>query len=397
LSSLTEQKFKKPAAIKREVAGRPILPRVLEEKPKAPEVASPVAAPPPEVEKTEKTENPIKFGGFLDVYYTYNTNNPSAPAAPVAPATQPAGQNGPRYYDIYHNKLSLNLAEVDIYKEAEPVGFRLDLAFGSFAEQNVASDSVSKNIAQAYVTYKPTSIKGLTFDFGKIYTHMGLELPHAQDNFNYSRSLTYGFALPFWHVGLKTTYVLVPDLLTVAGAIYNGWGVDLNDNNTAKTLGLQAVFTPTKDLTVYYNAIRGPELTNDNDSVRLVQDVNASWNATDQLTLAFDLVHGAESQGANARTWTSFEALAKYSLNEWYSISPRFEYFDDTQDAIAGLGSLGFGPVNVWNVTLTNTFTLQKNFELRFEWRYDKANSNIYLNNSKNSQMTFTLAGLFRF
>ena len=82
--------------------------------------------------------------------------------------------------------------------------------------------------------------KGLQLDFGKFVTPMGAEVIETKDNWNYSRSLLFALAIPYYHAGLRATYNF-SDKFAASAYLVNGWN-DVVDNNHGKTIGFQAVF-----------------------------------------------------------------------------------------------------------------------------------------------------------
>ena len=42
-------------------------------------------------------------------------------------------------------------------------------------------------------------------DVGKFVTPIGAEVIESQDNWNYTRSILFGYAIPFYHVGVRAT------------------------------------------------------------------------------------------------------------------------------------------------------------------------------------------------
>jgi hypothetical protein len=349
-----------------------------------------IAVAPPAVEEA-KSDNGITFSGNLDFYIQHNFNNP-----PIVPSTgntiRPA-QTKIRYYDIYSDSFQLNAAALSVRKNASPVGFRIDFAFGSWADQNSA-DEVGKHLATAFITFKPTD--RLTLNLGKLNTHMGLELPYAQDNFNYSRMFLYGYGLPFWHTGLQLEYKW-SDKVTTSFFINNGWAIDLYDNNNTKSVGAQLIYTPSDSLTLVYGMISGPEQTGDDVNVRTTHNLNATWKATPALTLALDSVYGRDTTAGALREWSAVAAMAKVMLTSDFSISPRFEVFNDKDGyLIPGATS---GRHFLYGATLTATKDWGKGFETRLEGRYDKSNQTVFSRNGADvdSQTTLTLAFLYRF
>ena len=176
--------------------------------------SNPAPQPSPEPPKIDVT-------GFVDVYYGYNFNQ----VDPIA-----------RTFDIQHNTFSLSLAEIAFAKGVSAdsrVGFRVDLDFGKTADLVAAFEPESdgkeiyKHIEQAYLSLLTGKV---TWDAGKFVTPIGGEVIESQDNWNYTRSILFGYAIPFYHVGVRAT-VAASDKVTVAGYLVNGW------NNTSEING----------------------------------------------------------------------------------------------------------------------------------------------------------------
>ncbi len=45
----------------------------------------------------------------------------------------------------------------------------------------------------------------MQIDAGKFVTPIGAEVIESQDNWNYTRSTLFGYAIPFYHTGLRAT------------------------------------------------------------------------------------------------------------------------------------------------------------------------------------------------
>ena len=124
---------------------------------------------------------------LLDGYYGYNFNNPIGRV------------NLLRAYDVSSNSFSLNQADVVLENAADPghgkrFGLRLDLQFGQATETlqgNAANElrpNVWRNLFQAYGTYVIPVRSGLTVDFGKWASSLGIEGNYTKDQMNYPRS-----------------------------------------------------------------------------------------------------------------------------------------------------------------------------------------------------------------
>ena len=122
---------------------------------------------------------------MVDGYYEYNFNNPVGRV------------NLLRAYDVSSNAFSLNQADL-IVERAPDVdagrryGARLDLQFGQATAtlqgnpmQRTASRYLSQ-IFQAYGTYVVPVGNGLTVDFGKWASSLGVEGNYTQYQMNYS-------------------------------------------------------------------------------------------------------------------------------------------------------------------------------------------------------------------
>jgi hypothetical protein len=163
------------------------------------------AVPPPPAEPPR-----IDVTGFVDVYYQYDFDK-------VDPAL--------RSFDVQHNAFSLSLAEIAFAKGVTTdsrVGFRIDLDFGKTADLVAAYEpepdgqEIYKHVQQAYLSVLAGST--LQLDAGKFVTPLGAEVIESQDNWNYSRSVLFGYAIPFMTIGQKAqTVTLTSDHLVAGG------------------------------------------------------------------------------------------------------------------------------------------------------------------------------------
>jgi hypothetical protein len=143
---------------------------------------------------------------LFDGYYGFNFNNPIGRV------------NLLRAYDVSANAFSLNQADVVLENAADPAhgkrfGLRLDLQYGQATAtlqgnaSNEPHPDVYRAIFQAYGTYVVPVGSGLTVDFGKWASSLGLEGNYTKDQTNYTRSYWFNF-LPFYHMGARLNYKL---------------------------------------------------------------------------------------------------------------------------------------------------------------------------------------------
>ncbi|HXI26768.1 MAG TPA: outer membrane beta-barrel protein, partial [Vicinamibacterales bacterium] len=197
----------------------------------------------------------LKFGVGLDTYYGFNFNRPLGRV------------NLLRAYDVTSNNFALNQAGVVI--ESVPdiaagrrFGARVDLQYGQATETLQGSPAneprpwVYRNVFQAYGTYVFPLGSGLTVDFGKWASSMGLENNYSKDQANYSRSYWFNY-LPFYHMGARVTYRF-NDAMAASYWITNGTQQTEAFNNYKDQL-FGAVVNPVKSVTWTTNFYMGQE------------------------------------------------------------------------------------------------------------------------------------------
>jgi hypothetical protein len=229
------------------------------EEPKPEPEASPSATTEPATaEPTTAEPTSVVVGGCVDIYYGYNFNK-------VGPRL--------RTFDIQHNTFSLSMAEVNLEKKVSPesrVGFRTDLDFGKSAsivasfEPETVDQQIYENIQQAYVSLLTGKVQ---WDVGKFVTPIGAEVIESQDNWNYTRSVLFGYAIPFYHVGVRAT-LPVNDKVTLNGFLLNGWNNDSSVNGI-KTFAVGVTWKPTDKITWILNDMVGKDTPGSNETRNL--------------------------------------------------------------------------------------------------------------------------------
>jgi hypothetical protein len=310
--------------------------------------------------------------GFVDVYYGYNVNG-------IDPSL--------RVFDVQHNAFSLSLAEVALAKvptTASRLGFRADLDFGKTAEI-VASfepeDSdreIYQYVQQAYVSVLAGS--RVQIDVGKFVTPVGAEVIESQDNWNYTRSILFGYAIPFYHFGVRAT-VPVTGRLSLAGYVVNGWnnGAELHG---AKAFALGATLKPTESVTWVGNYMAGKEA--EGLATRHLLDTTVTLVATSKLSLMGNFDYGKEG----TVEWWGAAAYLKLQATPSWALVGRYEYVDDTDGGFMTVGA------KAWSVTVTSDHTIAGALKARLEYRTDFAGEDVFATDDgslRSSQTTFTV------
>ena len=361
--------------------------------------------------------------GYIDAGYTGLSGRGAFNTTPSGPAVTIGGPD--RVFDYRRNSLQLHQLALTLANQPkEGFGGLVNLVLGRDADViaayktgpsrgdgcNLATGQASAegcrktgyDFTQAFVQYATGPV---TFVLGKYVTLAGAEVINSTADSNYSRSILFGYAIPFTHTGLRVNYA-VSDTLTLIGGVNNGWD-DLKDTNSAKTGEFGVSFAPVKEFILAAQVYSGRErvgglINTGPEGTRSLFDVVATFNATDKLTLILNYDYatqanasGATVTGASKAKWTGWAGYANYQIDEQWKLSLRGEYFDDRDGYRTGIAQK-------WKeATLTLGYTPIKNLELRAEVRGDQSNLPVFINSdsvsASKSQRSFGLEAIYKF
>jgi Putative beta-barrel porin-2, OmpL-like. bbp2 len=347
--------------------------------------------------------NTVNFS--FDGYYGYNFN------APVGRV------NLLRAYDVLSNAFSINQADV-IFEHPTDVatghrfGMRLDLQFGQATATlqgnpvNEPRPDIYRNIFQAYGTYVVPVGRGLTVDFGKWGSSLGIEGNYSKDQINYSRSLWFN-ALPFYHMGVRANLPLTSKLAV------NYWVVN-GTEQTEPTNGFKdqmfgLVVTPRKNVTWtinYYLGQEHPDVLQVPNTTPIptqpglsfvairpapdgrldIFDSYVLWQTTPKLTLALEGDYEIQRLWRNASLGHSSApseiagtaGYAQYQLSPKWALGARAEYLSDPQGMFSGVSQA------LKETTATLDYKVGNGFLMRYEWRRDFSNQPYFLTSTQN-------------
>jgi len=318
----------------------------------------------------------VEIHGFASSSYTFNFNEPDSRT------------NNFRIFDQDANSFQFDVGELVFLKETadmDDIGFRVDLTYG-FSVPEVAQstpltpdDEDDFDVQQGYVSWKAPVGNGLQLDFGKFITHIGAEVIEGYDgwNSNFSRSFLFGLAIPFTHTGLRASYD-INDQLSVLGVIANGWD-NTTDNNDSKSIGFQVAYSPSDDLAIFFNWMGGNEQTDSDHEFRQIFDIVVDAAVSNQLSLQFNLDYGTEQDtgvGGDDAEWFGLAGIVRYDVNKWFSMNFRAEIFKD-YDGVRTLTTATPGH-DLWEITITPEFRINKNMVVRAEYRHDESNKPVF-------------------
>ena len=305
-----------------------------------------------------------EIGGLLDVYYDYYS-------------TQPTGDAQYRNFDTKHNQFNLSMAEIWIAKTPTSdsrAGLKLRGTVGSAPNLINAFEpggtDFLKNLEEGYVSYLAPLGKGLQVDFGKFTTPIGAEVIEAKDNWNYSRSLLFALAIPYYHTGLRLSYS--PNgKVTVLGTVVNGWN-NFNENNSGKTYGAQVSVKPTGALTIVQNYMTGPEQPDNTSNWRQLSDTVVTFNATKALSVMANYDYGHDTVNGLGGHWQGVAGSARFQATKIFAIAPRFEWYDDNAGFTTGAVQ------TLKEATVTLEAKALDSLLCRLEYRGDFSDQNVF-------------------
>ena len=357
-------------------------------------VATPAPAASPAPTGLAGLLGPTTLSGFVDVYYGYNSN-------------QPIGRTTAfRNFDINSGQFGLNMIELVADKApdatASRLGYHVALGFGQAMNivnstepgQFPTESNFDQYLKEGYLEYLAPIGKGLQINVGKFVTPAGAEVIETKDNWNYSRGLLFALAIPYFHFGTSAKYAF-NSKFALTGFLVNGWNNSI-DNNSGKTTGFSAAWTPNSKFSLIQNYLVGPEQFNDNSNFRHLSDTVVSFSPNSKLSFLanYDYGHDHLSGAPFSVHWSGIAGYIKYAPNDKWAFAGRGEYFSDNGGTQTGT------PQKLSEFTLTLQRMLASKLMTRLEFRRDMSDENVFPDHAsglKDSQNTVTLGMVYAF
>jgi hypothetical protein len=262
--------------------------------------------------------------GFIDGYYTYNNNHPGDPA------------NG-QLNDLYNfndkaDAVELSALKLTLNHDPAPIGAHFDFLYGR-TNGLVNAGQQGNYIEQAFLSLKPAKAKGFEADFGKFVTSAGAEVIEAKDNWNYSRSLLFAWAIPYWHFGLRTS-MPVSKVETVGVQVVDGWNT-ITKNQGWATIGLTSALVKPK-YTWNVNVYTGPENATAAQGYRNLIDTTLLLTPNPKFNAYINYDYGENRDAivkgigdTNRNSWQGVAFAAREQIAAAHALALRYEYFND--------------------------------------------------------------------
>jgi hypothetical protein len=321
----------------------------------APAAQAPASAPTP----------PPKYGGWVfsglaDGYFSDNFNHPQG--------TQNQLQN----FDVNYGQPELSLMKFTVDKSDSVIGVHVDVGFGETMRWIHAADPAAidhqafRYIEQMYAIAKPKHLHGTEIDFGEFVTSAGAEVIEASSNWNYTRSLLFAWAIPYYHFGLRTSTPVTKEI-TVGFQLVNAWNT-LWGNNNMDNIGLTFALTKPK-YTWNVNYYEGPNHMGTTQGKRNLFDTtvlltpNSKWNMYINGDIGRD-----NNVGTGHSSWYGIAGAARFQATKKFAFAARAEVFDDVNGFSTGLKQV------VREGTITGEYKYNDHFIGRLEYRRDNSN-----------------------
>jgi hypothetical protein len=334
----------------------------------------------------------VTVNGYVDASYTYLTGSGTF-----------TGSTANRVYDRERN--SFNLHAVDL-----SIGYLPTSGFGAFTQFDLGSDanvsastgtgsSDEYDVQQAYVQY---AAGPLTVIGGKFATLAGAEVITSPSNLNFTRSILFGYAIPFTHTGARASYA-INDAYKVILGVNNGWDVlktSAGGTSDSKTIEVGVAMTPIKPLSINLAGYYGDAaVTTTYGAPRYVIDLVATYNISDDLSVAINADIGEQKDVSAAGTdakWSGVAAYVNWKFAKQFRVAVRAESFNDKDGYRTGVTG-----GQTWNeATATLAYLASDNAEIRLEGRYDKSDVkafNMPDGTTKDNQSSVGIEAIFKF
>ena len=328
----------------------------------------------------------MDISGFIDGYYSGNFNRPTPPGY--------AQVNQLYNFNDKTDQFNLSAAKLTLNHDPDPVGAHVDFIYGRTNHfVNGGNADQLDYIEQAFLSLKPPKAKGFELDFGKFVTSAGAEVIEAKDNWNYSRSLLFTLAIPYYHFGARAS-MPVTKTDTLGVQVVNGWN-NVSKTNGGVTIGVTNALVKPK-YSWFLNYYGGPENANTTNGFRNLIDTTLLLTPSGKFNayLNYDYGQNRDASGSYGDGallhWQGLAVAARGQVSSKSALAGRFEYFKDYN------GWATYYPQNLKEFTATYEYKWLAGLLTRVEYRGDFSNVNYFTKDdnwgAKKNQQTLTVA-----
>lgn len=308
---------------------------------------------------------PPKFDGWVfsamaDGYFSDNFNHPQS------------SSNQLQNFDLNYGSPQLSLLKATIDKSDSVFGIHIDAGLGETMLRIHANDPAAldhkafRYIEQMYAIAKPKNWHGTEIDFGEFVTSAGAEVIEASSNWNYTRSLLFVWAIPYYHFGLRTSTPVTKEI-TVGVQIINAWNT-LWGNNNMDNIGITFAYTKPK-YTWNANYYEGPNHQGTTQGKRNLFDTTVLLTPTSKWSAYINGDIGRDNNiGMGHSSWYGIAGAARFQATKKIAFAARAEVFDDANGFATGVKQV------LREGTVTGEYKYSDHFLGRVEYRRDVSN-----------------------
>jgi hypothetical protein len=319
---------------------------------------------------------PPKYGGWSfsllgDGYITANFNHPYF------------NTNQLQNFNINYGQPELSLMKLTIDKSDKPIGIHIDTGFGETMRLIHAGDIAAQDhqalryFEQMYVIAKPNHMHGTEIDFGQFVTSAGAEVIEANSNWNYSRSLLFALAIPYYHMGFRVN-VPVTKVWTAGFQVTNAWNTMWGNNNLKNIAITSAVTMPKYTWSVNY--LEGPNKLGTTAGKRNLLDTTLLLTPNSMFNIYVNADYGRDNRiGGGYDSWYGLAGAVHIQLTKKFAVSPRAEFFNDNTGFSTGTKQV------LKEGTITGEYKYNDHLIARAEFRHD-ASDHAFFNRSSAGQ-----------
>ncbi len=318
----------------------------------------------------------MDVSGFIDGYYSFNFNRPSD--------TTDTGMVNQLYnFNDKTDQFNLSAAKLTLNHDPDPIGAHVDFIYGrtNYFVNGGNADQLDF-IEQAFISAKPPKAKGFEFDFGKFVTTAGAEVIESKDNWNYSRSLLFAYAIPYFHFGARTS-MPVTKTETLGVQVVNGWN-NVTKTNGGATVGLTSAYVKPK-YTWNLNYYGGPQNNHTTTGMRNLIDTTILLTPNPKFSAYINYDYGQnrdamqDQEDTLLKHWQGVAFAARGQVTPKSALAGRYEYFKDYNGWATGTTQ------NLNEFTATYEYKYAAGLLARVEYRDDISNVNFFTKQSNSS------------
>ncbi|KQR94471.1 hypothetical protein ASG01_00880 [Chryseobacterium sp. Leaf180] len=341
--------------------------------------------------QTDSLKKALTVSGYAELYYLGDFNNPLNNTRP-----------GFVYSHNRSKEVNVNLAFIKANYSEKSVRANLSLAAGTYMNANYAAEpGVLKNLYEANIGFKISKKHNLWIDAGILPSHIGWESAVGKDNWTLTRSIAADNS-PYFETGAKISYTSPSGKWFLSGLVLNGWQrIQRPDGNSTPAFGHQLTFKPNEKLTLNSSSFIGNDKPDSIRQMRYFHDLYAVYQFSPKfgVTAGFDIGAEQKQKGSDQyNIWYTPVLIAKFNVNEKFSLTGRGEYYQDKKEVIIATGTEnGF---KTFGYSFNADYLMMPNLVFRAELRNLNSHDAVFSNREnvlKTNSTTAALALAFSF